>query len=289
MKTPQENISASITQLNLDPSCKLADKKSLEGNIDNFFQGKETPIQDKKKAIENKSQVKIGEERKRQGSRPKTAYKKPNQDYVGRDDKIDADLYYRVRDENDHLKKHQYQLNDEIKRITTALEKVKHGVLLERKLSDRKVIQVEGGFDVETETLKMENEKLQDKIKKMSTIIKGMQSQSVQNAGKSLGRKSLINAKTSLENQSEKNEYLIALIVPTDSAFGKKPRTDLRDIELIVYEHKYQNHGFESDEEAHLSHPPANFELRNTLKSLKDLNVFCGIILKRYQHLITPN
>jgi hypothetical protein len=208
MKTPQENISASITQLNLDPSCKLADKKSLEGNIDNFFQGKETPIQDKKKDIENKSQVKIGEERKRQGSRPKTAYKKPNQDYVGRDDKIDADLYYRVRDENDHLKKHQYQLNDEIKRITTALEKVKHGVLLERKLSDRKVIQVEGGFDVETETLKMENEKLQDKIKKMSTIIKGMQSQSVQNAGKSLGRKSLINAKTSLENQSEKNEYL---------------------------------------------------------------------------------
>lgn len=86
---------------------------------------------------------------------------------------------------------------------------------------------------------------------------------------------------------SEKGEYFIALIVPKGGVFGNKPRNDLRDAELIVYEHRCQAHGFQTDEETYLSHPPANVELRETLKSLKNLNVFCEVILKRYQNLIT--
>jgi hypothetical protein len=86
---------------------------------------------------------------------------------------------------------------------------------------------------------------------------------------------------------NEKSEYFVALIVPNIRALGNEPRNDLRDMELVVYAHKNGNYGFESDEEDQVSHPPANVELRDTLKYLKDLNVFCQIILKKYQHLIT--
>ena len=36
--------------------------------------------------------------------------------YQGRDEKVDPDIYYTVKQENEHLKMHQYKLNDEIKR-----------------------------------------------------------------------------------------------------------------------------------------------------------------------------
>lgn len=127
--------------------------------------------------------------------------------YFGRDEKVDSDIFYKVRDENDHLKKHQSNLNEEIKKLTTALERVKHDVLVERRLSDRKVIHIEGGIDIEVETMKMENDQLRDKMKKMSTIIQGLQAQNKRKS--SFGpKKNLINAKTTLDNQNERNEYL---------------------------------------------------------------------------------
>jgi hypothetical protein len=86
---------------------------------------------------------------------------------------------------------------------------------------------------------------------------------------------------------NEKSEYFISLIVPNNTALGSKPRNDLRDIELVVYEHRCLASGFESDEETYLSYPPANVELRESLKSLRDLNVLCEVLLNRYQHLIT--
>jgi len=36
--------------------------------------------------------------------------------YGGRDEKVDPDIYYNVKQENEHLKLHQYKLNEEIKR-----------------------------------------------------------------------------------------------------------------------------------------------------------------------------
>lgn len=201
-----------------------ANQKTLEDNVNNFFKSNSTVSQEpiktvhfsvddskkdnqaKKLSTPNLHQNNLND--RRSASKPRTAYKKPTQEYIGRDNKVDSDIYFKVKDENDHLKKHQLQLNEYIKKLNANLEKVKHEVLMERKLSDRKVIHMDGGFDVEVETLKMENDKLQDKLKKMQTIVKGLQSQSVQNAGRSLGRKNLINAKTTLENQNEKNEYL---------------------------------------------------------------------------------
>jgi len=85
-------------------------------------------------------------------------------------------------------------------------EKVKHGVILERGMADRKVIKLDGGFDVELEELKLENERLKEKERKMQTIIYGLKSETT---NKFYGpKKNLIQANTTLVGQSEKNEYL---------------------------------------------------------------------------------
>ena len=85
-------------------------------------------------------------------------------------------------------------------------EKVKHGVILERGMSDRKLIKMDGGFDVELEELKLENDKLKEKERKMQTIIHGLKSET---SNKFYGpKKNLIQANTTLVNQGEKNEYL---------------------------------------------------------------------------------
>lgn len=191
------------------------EKKALEQSLENYFKSSSTAPVIAKKEIEvdkvtkpaPRKEVKVNissDDKRRAVSRPRTGYKK-SQEMTGRDEKVDADIYYRIRDENDHLKRQQMNLNDQIKRLQAGLEKVKYDVLVERKLSDRKVIKVEGGFDLELETTKMENEKLKDQVNKMRTILKGMQAE--QNARK-LGRKNLITAKTTFDNQSEKNEYL---------------------------------------------------------------------------------
>jgi len=86
---------------------------------------------------------------------------------------------------------------------------------------------------------------------------------------------------------NEKSEYFIALVVPNRRASGNKIRNDLRDVELVVYKHKQEEFGFERDYEDCILYPPVNVELRDILKSLNDLNVFCGVILKKYQHFVT--
>jgi chaperonin cofactor prefoldin len=90
--------------------------------------------------------------------------------------------------------------------LNAALEKTKYDVLVERRLADRKVINIEGGFDVDLETAKIENQKLSEKVKKMQVIIQGMQGQ--QKSKSLYPRKNLINAKNTLEKQSDTNDYL---------------------------------------------------------------------------------
>lgn len=184
----------------------VKDTETLDANLVNYFKNKNDEIK-QSYLTTDKKQLKqfLPDDRKRGVSRPKTAYKKTTEN-VFRENKIDADIYFKVKEENDSLKRHQLQLNDDIKKLNTALEKIKYSVLMERRLSDRKVINTDGGYDVEVETLKIENQKKDDKIKKMAIIIKGLQSQA---ETKSFGgRKNLINAKSTLDNQNEKNEYL---------------------------------------------------------------------------------
>jgi hypothetical protein len=191
--------------LGINNSTQEIEKTPVDSNLLNDFKTQNSEF---KQNINNDKKLKLTEtpgNKKRSGSRPRTLIKKSTEN-VFRDNKVDSDMYFKVKDENESLKRHQMHLNDDIKKINAALEKVKYSVLIERKLSDRKVINTDGGFDIELETLKIENEKKDEKIKKMAIIIKGLQSQS---ESKSFGgRKNLINAKSTMDNQSEKNEYL---------------------------------------------------------------------------------
>jgi hypothetical protein len=184
------------------------DKNIIEKSVNNFFKHsveKSTEVKEIPGSIRQSHKLNTYDDKKRAFSKPRQAYRKTAPVHIGREDKVDADIFYRVKDENESLKRQQMNQNDQIKKLEAGLEKVKYGMLVERRLGDRKVIHVEGGFDIETETTKLENEKLKDQVKKMRTIIKGMQSEQ---GARKLGRKNLINAKQQLENQSDKNEYL---------------------------------------------------------------------------------
>lgn len=141
---------------------------------------------------------------KRGQSRPKTA----KQEYCGRDEKIDPDVFYRIRDENMHLKKVIENQNVSIKRLNANFEKVKHNVVVERRLADRKVVPLDNGLDMEFETLKNENAKLLEKTKKMTTIIQGLQTQKCNHIQP---RKNLVSAKHNIDKQNETNEYLATI------------------------------------------------------------------------------
>jgi hypothetical protein len=141
---------------------------------------------------------------KRGQSRPKTA----KNEYVGRDEKIDSDIFYKIRDDNMNLKKTIQIQNDHIKRLSANFEKVKHNVIVERRLADRKVVPLDNGLDMELETLKNENMKLVEKTKKMTTVIQGLQTQKCNHIQP---RKNLISAKHNIDKQNETNDYLATI------------------------------------------------------------------------------
>jgi hypothetical protein len=69
----------------------------------------------REKDIENKTSVSFATKKVISSTNvnPKTV--KSNK-YQGREEKIDSDQYYNLKDENERLKLHQYKLNDEVKR-----------------------------------------------------------------------------------------------------------------------------------------------------------------------------
>ena len=95
----------------------------------------------------------------------------------GRDAKVDPDLYYQVKDENELLKRNTLALNEKIKKLEANLTNVKEGVIKERMLADRKGLKIEG-FDKSATTTKLENEKLKLQNDKLRLYIKGLQSDS---------------------------------------------------------------------------------------------------------------
>ena len=94
----------------------------------------------------------------------------------GRDEKIDPDLYYKVKDENEQLKLTKIDMNDKIKKLEVSLANLKMNLIKERKLSDRRVIRMDGGYDKDLETTKLENETLKVQLEKMRLYIQGLQS-----------------------------------------------------------------------------------------------------------------
>lgn len=91
--------------------------------------------------------------------------------------------------------------------MNTHMEKIKYDMLVERRLSDRKVGKDDNnGYNIEVETVKLENDKLKEKLAKFQIIIQGLQTH--QKAKIINPKKSLLKAQTTLENQGERNELL---------------------------------------------------------------------------------
>lgn len=203
--------------INMTSDSKYLDKKTLDKNIDHIFQktGADSFLRNsnnpdankeptKLTSFENKNKTSYDDQKNKSATRPKSKAKK--NDYIGRDEKVSSDVFYKIKDENEHLKKKQYTLNDDIKRLNAALEKVKYDVLVERRMSDRKVIKVDNEFNFEAENIKNENDKLKDQLRKMKTILDGLKSDQKK---KSFGpKKNLANAEKAYISQSEKNDFL---------------------------------------------------------------------------------
>ena len=89
---------------------------------------------------------------------------------IGRDAKIDPDLYYRIKEENEQLKKTKLALNQKITKLETSLMNIKENVLKERRQADYKYANPEKNYEIDFIKSKYENEKLKSENEKKDLI-----------------------------------------------------------------------------------------------------------------------
>ena len=142
----------------------------------------------------------------RTGHPKKGSAKKPYSG-MGRDAKIDPDMYYHVKEENEQLKKTKLNINKKITKLESSLANIKEDIIRERKQADYKVINMGGkNSDYEFDKLFSENQKLKLENDKKDLIIKGLQSNYTKK-GTSKNKKKP-KKKNILNAQNEKNYYL---------------------------------------------------------------------------------
>ena len=78
---------------------------------------------------------------------------------TGRDTKIEPDLFYKINEENELLKKNKKDQDERIKNLEVSLANIKESIIRERRLADYKVINNKD-FNSDLEKTKYENEKL---------------------------------------------------------------------------------------------------------------------------------
>ena len=127
---------------------------------------------------------------------------------TGRDKKIEPDLYYKVKEENELLKKNKIEQDDRIKKLEVSLANIKESIIRERKQADYKVINNKD-FNIDLEKTKYENQKLKFENEKKNLIIQGLQSNALikKTKQKSKNRKKC-KSRDPLNYQNEKNDYL---------------------------------------------------------------------------------
>ena len=79
---------------------------------------------------------------------------------MGRSNKIDPDLYFKVKDENEKLKKDKLAQDERIRKLEVSLANIKENIIKERKQADYKVINNSNDYKADLEKTKYENEKL---------------------------------------------------------------------------------------------------------------------------------
>ena len=128
---------------------------------------------------------------------------------VGRDAKIDPDLYYRIKEENEQLKKTKLALNQKITKLETSLINIKENVLKERRQADYKYSNPEKNYEIDFIKSKYENEKLKSDNQKKDIIIKALQRDySPKGKSSEIKKKRIVKKKNELSSQYAKNDYL---------------------------------------------------------------------------------
>ena len=129
---------------------------------------------------------------------------------IGRDAKIDSDLYFKIKEENDKLKKDRKIQEDKIKKLEVSLASIKENVIRERKQADYKVINNANDFNADLEKTKSENRRLKSENEKKNLIIQGLQSNALIKKVKGKSKHKKIE-KDPLTLQNEKNDYLACI------------------------------------------------------------------------------
>lgn len=158
-----------------------------------------------------------------------------------RNEKIEADKYYKVVEENEKLKNYQENLNLKFKELQTQLYQAGEKMIKERAYGEKKVIYLEEGSEIEMLNLRNENEKLKDQLKKTKTVIKGMQVKDRYSS--STGMKNLIHAKGQIESTNTHNEYL-KLIKELKFALNDKD-AEIKRLHSELYGQNKKTKGFE--------------------------------------------
>ena len=128
---------------------------------------------------------------------------------VGRSNKIDPDLYFKVKDENEKLKKDKLAQDERIRKLEVSLANIKENIIKERKQADYKVINNSNDYKADLEKTKYENEKLKSENEKKKLIIQGLQSNALISKIKQKSKnKKKGKSKDPLTYQSEKNDNL---------------------------------------------------------------------------------
>ena len=141
-------------------------------------------------------------------NRPKKPRKKCT--CLGRDAKVDADLYFQLKEENDKLKQDRKIQDERMKKLEVSLANIKENIIRERKQADYKVISNNSDTNADLEKTKMENRKLKSENEKKNMIIQGLQSNAliIKAKGKSKNKKK---ERDPLKFQNEKNDYLACI------------------------------------------------------------------------------
>ena len=94
----------------------------------------------------------------------------------GRSAKIDPDLYYKLKEENELLKKAKLAQDERVKRLEVSLANIKENIIKERKQSEYKMVGSNQDYLPELQKTKYENQKLKNENEKKNLIIQGLQS-----------------------------------------------------------------------------------------------------------------
>ena len=140
----------------------------------------------------------------RTGNNKKGSVKRPYTG-IGRDAKIDPDMYYHVKEENEQLKKTKLALNQKITKLESNLANIKENIIKERKQADYRVINMGKNSDLDFAKTQYENMKLKSENDKKDLIIQGLQSNYPTKYPKP---KKKSKKKDALTTQNVKNDYL---------------------------------------------------------------------------------